>query len=93
MSERLGRALRSRKVIVAAATLLVSLLVLAVPELEELREEILTLLIALGLVLIGGNGLADAVRNARDREQTIPVGDDDDTDEQAIPIDNREGEA
>jgi hypothetical protein len=93
MGERLGRALRSRKVIVAAATLLVSLLVLAVPELEELREEILTLLIALGLVLIGGNGLADAVRNARDREQTIPVGDDDDTDEQAIPIDNREGEA
>jgi hypothetical protein len=93
MGERLGRALRSRKVIVSAATLLVSILVLAVPELEGLREEILTLLVALGLVLIGGNGLADAVRNARDREQTIPVLDDDDSDEQAIPIDNREGEA
>jgi hypothetical protein len=93
MSERLLRALRSRKVIVALATLLVSILVLAVPELEELREEILTLLIALGLVLIGGNGLADAVRNARDREQSIPVMRDDDSDEQAIPIDKREGEA
>jgi len=58
--------LRSRKFIVAAASLLISLLVLAVPDLAEVRGELLTLLVAFGLALIGGITIEDAAAKGRE---------------------------
>ena len=58
--------LRSRKFIVALASLLVSLLVLAIPDLTEVRGELLTLLVAFGLALIGGITIEDAAAKGRE---------------------------
>jgi len=60
-------ALKSRRVIVALAALAVGLLLMAVPELEAVRGELLTLLVTLALAVIGGYSLEDAARAGRDR--------------------------
>jgi len=64
-------ALKSRRVIVALVTLLVGLLTLAVPELQPVRSELLTLLITLALAVIGGYSIEDAARAGRERA-TLP---------------------
>ena len=68
-------ALKSRRVIVALVTLLVGLLMLAIPDLIAVRGEILTLLITLALAVIGGYSVEDAARAAR---QTDSAKTDDD---------------
>ena len=60
-------ALKSRRVIVALAALIVGLLTLAVPELETVRAELLTLVVTLALAVIGGYTVEDAAHAARDR--------------------------
>lgn len=65
-------ALKSRRVIVALAALLVGLLTLAVSELETVRAELMTLLITLALAVIGGYTVEDAAHAARDRASTPP---------------------
>lgn len=59
--------LKSRRFIVAVAALLVGLVTLAVPDLATVRSEILTLVISLSLVLIGGYSIEDAAKAGRDR--------------------------
>lgn len=61
-------ALKSRRVLVAVAALLVGIITLAVPELEAVRGELLTLLITLALAVIGGYSIEDAARAARQRD-------------------------
>lgn len=58
-------ALKSRRVIVALFTILVSLLVLAVPELAHVRNEILTIVLTLALSLIAGLSWEDAATAGR----------------------------
>ncbi|MBL8119621.1 MAG: hypothetical protein JNJ78_18975 [Anaerolineae bacterium] len=60
-------ALKSRRVLVALCALVVGLLTLAVPEVQPVRGEILTLLITLTLAVIGGYSLEDAARAGRER--------------------------
>lgn len=67
-------ALKSRRVVIAVMTLLVGLLVMAVPELAAVQTEVLTLLITLALALIGGYSIEDAAIAARQREP-IPADD------------------
>ena len=61
-------ALKSRRVIIALVSLLMGLLMLAIPELSGLRAELLTMLITLALALIGGYTVEDAVGIARQRD-------------------------
>ena len=69
--------LRSRRVVIALCALLVGVLVLAVPPLAALRGELLTLLTALALALIGGFSLEDAARAARESPPApLPTPDD-----------------
>ena len=69
--------LRSRRVVIALCALLVGVLVLAVPPLAALRGELLTLLTALALALIGGFSLEDAARAARELPPApLPTPDD-----------------
>jgi hypothetical protein len=65
-------ALKSRRVVVALSALIVGLLVLAVPELQPVRGELLTLVITLSLALIGGYTVEDAAKAGRDRAITPP---------------------
>lgn len=65
-------ALKSRRVVVALAALIVGLLALALPEIEPVRGELLTLVITLALALIGGYTVEDAARAGRDRTSTPP---------------------
>lgn len=60
-------ALKSRRVLIAICTLTIGLIVLAVPEMAPLRDELLVLLISLALGVIGGYSLEDAVRAGRER--------------------------
>ncbi len=60
-------ALKSRRVLVALAALLAGLLTLAAPDLAAVRGELLTLITALALAVIGGYSLEDAVRAGRER--------------------------
>lgn len=62
-------ALKSRRVIVALCTLLVGLLVLAIPDLDAVRGELLVLLLTLALAVIGGYSVEDAARAAREHVQ------------------------
>lgn len=64
-------ALKSRRVIVALAALVVGLLTIAVPELQAVHGEILSLIITLALAVIGGYTVEDAARAARERA-TLP---------------------
>lgn len=52
--------LKSKRALVSLATIVVSILILAVPSLDSLRGELLTLVTALALVLIGGYTVSDA---------------------------------
>jgi hypothetical protein len=65
-------ALKSRRVIVALSTLIVGLLTLAVPDLQSVRGEILTLLITLALAIIGGYSIEDAARAGREQASRPP---------------------
>jgi uncharacterized membrane-anchored protein len=67
-------ALKSRRVIVALAALIVGLLTLAIPELRALHHELVTLITALALAVIGGFSLEDAARAARERAD-LPAAD------------------
>lgn len=51
----------------AGGTLFVGLLTLAIPELQAVRGELLTLLITLALAIIGGYSLEDAAQAGRER--------------------------
>ena len=64
--------LKSRRVLIALASLLVGVLLMAVPELYPLRGELLVLVISLALALIGGYSVEDAVSLAK---QQPPVPD------------------
>ena len=64
--------LKSRRVVVAFASLLVGLLILAVPTLEAVRAELLALVIALGLAIIGGYSMEEAARLGRERAAQSP---------------------
>lgn len=64
-------ALKSRRVIVALCALLVGVLVLAVPELDAVRGELLVLLITLALAVIGGYSVEDAAHAAREHTSTV----------------------
>lgn len=70
-------ALRSRRVLIALAALVVGLAVAWVPALAAVQGELLTLVTALALALIGGLSLEDAARAGRgaalppDRETLI----------------------
>ena len=57
--------IRSRRVIIALAGLLVGLLVLALPDLAEVQQELLMLVITLSMALIGGYSIEDAAVAAR----------------------------
>jgi hypothetical protein len=65
-------ALKSRRVVVALAALLVGVLCLAVPEVQPVRDELLTLIVALALAVIGGYSLEDAARAGRERASLPP---------------------
>lgn len=65
-------ALKSRRVMVALCALVVGVLTLAVPSLQPVQGEILTLIITLALALIGGYSVEDAARAARERAAQPP---------------------
>ena len=69
-------ALKSRRVIIALCALVVGLLVMAVPSLESVRGEVLTLLITLSLALIGGYSLEDAAAAGRERARSAQEADE-----------------
>jgi hypothetical protein len=66
-------ALKSRRVLVALCALLIGLLTLAIPDLQPMRAEILTLLITLALAVIGGYSIEDAARAGRERATLPPT--------------------
>lgn len=57
--------LKSRRVLIAMTSLIVGLIVMAVPQLEALHNELLILVVSLSLSLIGGLSLEDAVIAAK----------------------------
>ena len=59
-------ALKSRRVLIAVAALLVGIVVMVFPSLAAVQGELLTLVISLALALIGGISLEDAARAGRD---------------------------
>ncbi|GAB4316173.1 MAG: hypothetical protein Kow00117_07930 [Phototrophicales bacterium] len=62
--------LKSRRVLISLVTLLVGVVVMLLPDLAPLTDEILVLLLTLALALIGGYTLEDAVQIAR--QQPLP---------------------
>lgn len=65
--------LKSRRVLVALSALFVGIIFTLVPELEALRGELMTLIIALALALIGGYSVEDAAAIARQQSPPITV--------------------
>lgn len=65
-------ALKSRRVIIALSALIVGILIAAVPDLAAVRGELLTLVVALALALIGGYSLEDAAGVGRERAAQPP---------------------
>lgn len=65
-------ALKSRRVLVALAALIIGLVALAVPEIEPVRGELLTLLATLALAVIGGYSIEDAARAGREAATSTP---------------------
>ena len=65
-------ALKSRRVLIALRALIVGLLTLAIPDLQPVRGEIMTLLITLALAVIGGYSIEDAARAGRERAALPP---------------------
>jgi hypothetical protein len=68
VKNRLLKVLKSRQMIIALATLGVGLLVLAVPDLKPIREELLTLIITLALAAIGSYTVQETVSSERQRD-------------------------
>jgi hypothetical protein len=69
-------ALKSRRVIIALAALVVGALVTWIPALKSVQGELLALVITLALALIGGYSMEDAARAGR---EVKPVSTDDAT--------------
>src|SRR5574341_1049753 len=65
-------ALKSRRVMVALAALLIGALTQAVPELAAVRGELLTLVVTLALAIIGGYSIEDAATAGRERAALPP---------------------
>jgi membrane protein implicated in regulation of membrane protease activity len=65
-------ALKSRRVLIALSALIVGLLVMALPELQPVQDQILVLVIALALAVIGGYSVEDAARAGRERAALPP---------------------
>jgi hypothetical protein len=65
--------LKSRRVLIAFASLLVGILLMAVPELFPLRGELLVLVISLALALIGGYSVEDAVSLAKQQSKPVDI--------------------
>ena len=63
--------LKSRRVLIALASLVVALLIMTVPQLEAMSKELLVVLITLALALIAGYSVEDAVSIAR--QTSLPV--------------------
>jgi hypothetical protein len=57
--------LKSRRVLIALASLIVALLIMGIPQLEAVSKELLVLVITLALALIAGYSVEDAVTVAR----------------------------
>ncbi len=53
--------LKSRRVLIAIASLIVGMIVMTIPQLEALHDELLILVISITLSLIGGLSVEDAV--------------------------------
>jgi hypothetical protein len=64
--------LKSRRVIIALSALVVGILMMAVPDLQPVRGELLTLVVTLALALIGGYSVEDAARLAKQRASIPP---------------------
>lgn len=64
--------LKSRRVIIALSTLITGIIVMMVPQLQAVQNEILTLLMTLSLSLIAGLSVEDAVIASKQR----PVSDE-----------------
>ena len=62
--------LKSRRVLIALASLLVGVLLMAAPELYPLRSEMLFLVVSLALALIGGYSVEDAVSLAKQQPKS-----------------------
>lgn len=62
--------LKSRRVLIALASLIVGVMLMAVPELYPLRGELLVLVISLALALIGGYSVEDAVSLAKQQPKS-----------------------
>jgi hypothetical protein len=69
-SYRFLRVLKSRQMVIAVSTLIVGLLVLVVPDLKPIREELLTLIITLALAVIGRYTVQDTASS--ERQKPIP---------------------
>ena len=61
----LRQVLRSRRVIIALSTFLVTLLITGIPQLYPVRGELFTIITLLSLALIGGLSLEDAAHAVR----------------------------
>jgi hypothetical protein len=59
VASHIVKLLKSRQMVIAVSTLFVSLLVLALPDLKPIREELLTFIITLALAIIGGYTLQE----------------------------------
>ena len=70
VTQRLLKALKSRQMIIAITTLVVGLLVLAVPDLKPIREELLTLIVTLALAAIGSYAVQET--SSSDRQRQMP---------------------
>jgi hypothetical protein len=65
-------ALKSRRVMVALCTLVLAILISALPALAHVQSELLVLLVTLGLALIGGYSVEDAASAARTEPTAMP---------------------
>ena len=63
----LARVLRSKRVLVALAVLLVGLLTLLIPELQTVHDELVILIVTLALMLLGGFSIDEAARIAKEQ--------------------------
>ena len=61
------RVLRSRRVLVALAVLMVGLLTLLIPELQAVHDQLVVLIVTLALMLIGGVSIDEAARIAKEQ--------------------------
>lgn len=63
--------LKSRRVLVAVAALIIGAVLTALPDLAPVREELLVLVITLALAVIGGYSVEDATRAARSESPAV----------------------